>query len=183
MPKPRQPTHAINAQSSGEGILLRSSVVSCAICGSARASASTPASPILFPASRAHRSRPSAPFAAHHTTSALTVPTPAEQRPNTRLRKAMPKPRQPTHAIKPQSAGEAVRQRTSVVSCAICGSARARRTKSANSPASHAIRKSIPARKRTRCPPSRRPPVEPTTPSRKAHPKAARTKSIPYLSN
>ncbi len=36
----------------------RSSVVSCAICGSARASASTPTSPILFPASRAHRITP-----------------------------------------------------------------------------------------------------------------------------
>ncbi len=162
------------------------SVVGLAVCCNATTNAttraSTPTFPIQGPASRAHRSRVRRP----HTTSALTVPTPAEQRPNKRLHKAMPKPRQPIHAIKPQSAGEVVLLRSSVVSCAICGSARARRTKSANSerpsPASHAIRKSLSARLRTRCPPSpRHPPVEPTTPSRKAHPKAARTQSIQYL--
>jgi hypothetical protein len=84
----------------------RSSVVSCAICGSARASASAPAAPIVFPASRPHRITPLRTVRRPHTTSALTVPTPAEQRPNKQLRKAMPKPRQPVHAIKPQSAGE-----------------------------------------------------------------------------
>ncbi len=81
MPKPRQPIHAINAHSAAEVVPLRSSVVSCAICGSARASASTPASLIQFPASRAHRSCPSAPFAAHIQHLPLPFPHPQSRDP------------------------------------------------------------------------------------------------------
>ncbi len=57
------------------------SIVGLAVCCNATTSASTPATPILFPASRAHRSRPSAPSAAHIQHLPLQFPHPQSRDP------------------------------------------------------------------------------------------------------